>query len=231
MRWMQPTRPEHHANASRSLFQNPWMLADSTQSTSTSYWPAFPDLSTFLSVPSISLERVPKSESSPHQPIKVVKPDWGHSTSTAASSCSETNLKATWLGHAVCHSRPPHRSNGTTSNTCSFSYPRVSSSSSRVSLQAQMMSRPASCSTPSSQTAPALLRGWVFDVACLLPAPSRNYQNSNSWSTPIISALSVPGALIPSVNIRILIAMTTSISPRCNKYMNCAARVSISSSR
>ncbi|KAH9996334.1 beta-lactamase superfamily domain-containing protein [Russula vinacea] len=36
----------------------------------------------------------------PHQPIKVVKPDWGHSTSTAASSCSETNLKATWLGHA-----------------------------------------------------------------------------------------------------------------------------------
>src|SRR6267154_3233823 len=98
--------PPHHANLSRSLFQNPWTLPDTTPSTSTStYWPAFSaglnlsTISTFLTNPSISLVRVRNSEIHPHPPGKVVKPDWGHLTSSAASS--EPNLRATWLGHAV----------------------------------------------------------------------------------------------------------------------------------
>ena len=103
---MQSTRPTHHANTSRSLFQNPWTLTDLTSSTST-YLPAFPNtlsLSTFLSIPNIPLERVRDSISHPHPPVKVVKPDWGNSTSNPASSTP--NLKATWLGHAVRHSSP-----------------------------------------------------------------------------------------------------------------------------
>jgi len=82
-------RPPHHADDSQSLFQNPWTLVDSTQSTSTStYWPPFPaglNLSTFLTNPNISLERVRNSDIHPHPPVKVVRPDWGHSTSTATS--------------------------------------------------------------------------------------------------------------------------------------------------
>ena len=68
---------------------------DSTPSTST-YFPPFyatPELSTFLY---ISLERVRKSEFHLHPPIKVIKPDWGHSTLTAASS--GPNFRATWRG-------------------------------------------------------------------------------------------------------------------------------------
>ena len=83
-----------------------------TQTTSTStYWPAsfaglnLSAISTFLTNPSISLVRVSKSDIHPHPPIKVVKPDWGHSSSTAASS--ESKIRATWLGHAVRHCRPP----------------------------------------------------------------------------------------------------------------------------
>ncbi|KAH9968567.1 beta-lactamase superfamily domain-containing protein [Russula compacta] len=70
----------------------------STSRTST-YWPAFPanlHFPTFTGIPSIPIERVRASESHPHSPIKVVKPDWGYSTATS----SEPNLKATWLGHA-----------------------------------------------------------------------------------------------------------------------------------
>jgi hypothetical protein len=100
---MQSTRPGHHANTTRSLFKNQWTLEEPTPSTTPStstYWPAFPAaLSTFPSIPNISLERVRNSELHPHPPIKVVKPDWGHSTLTASS---EPNVKATWLGHAVC---------------------------------------------------------------------------------------------------------------------------------
>jgi hypothetical protein len=105
IRWMQSTRPSHHANASRSLFQNPWTLADLTPSAS-NYLPAYPTILNFstllaklLTIPNIPLERVRNSGSHPHPPIKVVKPDWGHSTRAAASS--DPNLKATWLGHAV----------------------------------------------------------------------------------------------------------------------------------
>ncbi|KAN0120837.1 Metallo-hydrolase/oxidoreductase [Russula decolorans] len=99
--------PPHHANLSRSLFHNPWTLADTTPSTSTStYWPAFSagfnlsTISTFLTNPSISLVRVRNSEIHPHAPVKVVKPDWGHSTSTSTVASSEPILRATWLGHA-----------------------------------------------------------------------------------------------------------------------------------
>ncbi|KAI0289145.1 beta-lactamase superfamily domain-containing protein [Russula brevipes] len=91
----------HHANASRSRFQNPWMVAESTAappSDPTTYWPAFPTFPS-ISVPSISIERVRPSESHPHPPVKVIKPDWGRRRSTA-SAASEPNLKATWLGHA-----------------------------------------------------------------------------------------------------------------------------------
>ena len=108
IRWMQSTRPSHHANASRSLFQNPWTLADLTPSAS-NYLPAFPRIPTalnlstlltkLLTIPNLPLERVRNSGSHPHPPIQVVKPDWGHSTRAAASS--DPNLKATWLGHAV----------------------------------------------------------------------------------------------------------------------------------
>jgi len=109
---MQPTRPKHHANSSRSLFQNPWMAAESTAappSTRSShppsrkstlngnYWPAIPSS---FQLP--TLERVRASASHPHPPIKVVNPDWGvRSTSNSNSTDSEPSLKATWLGHAV----------------------------------------------------------------------------------------------------------------------------------
>ncbi|KAI0279568.1 beta-lactamase superfamily domain-containing protein [Russula aff. rugulosa BPL654] len=107
---MQSQRPPHHANHSRSQFQNQWTLAETTPSTSTTstyWWPTFSaglnlsTLSTFLTNPSISLERVRNSEIHPHPPVKVVKPDWGHSPSTStATSSSQPNLRATWLGHA-----------------------------------------------------------------------------------------------------------------------------------
>jgi hypothetical protein len=151
--------PLHHANLSRSLFHNPWTLTDTTLSTSTStYWPAFSaglnlsTISTFLTNPSISLVRVGNSEIHPHAPVKVVKPDWGHSTSTAASS--EPNLRATWLGHAVRRSQP-----AAAQPVLTHQLSRVSSSSFRVPQQAQMKTRLASCSTPSSQTASALCHG------------------------------------------------------------------------
>ena len=109
---MQSTRPTHHANASRSLFQNPWTLTDLTPSTST-YLPPFPNILNLSRVSTfIPLERVRNSISHPHPPVKVVKPDWGNSTLNAASS--NPNLKATWLGHAVRHSSPllaPHHYN------------------------------------------------------------------------------------------------------------------------
>ena len=113
-------------------------------------------VSTFLRNPSISLVRVRNSEIHPHPPVKVVKPDWGHPTLNAASS--EPNLRATWLGHAV--RRSSTRSGALLSIQYHFS-PRASefSSSFRVLAQAQMKSRPASCLTPSSQTASALCHG------------------------------------------------------------------------
>jgi hypothetical protein len=132
IRSMQSTRPAHHANASRSLFQNPWTLTDSTPSTST-YWRAFLatlNPSTFLTIPNISLERARNFESYPHIPVKVVKPGWGHSTFTAASP--DPILKATWLGHAVCRGSPlvvPYLL-----ILVLFVFPRVSSSSFRVLL-------------------------------------------------------------------------------------------------
>ena len=103
-------RPTHHVVSSRTQFQNPWMVSESsaappsdqTQDTS-NYWPASLAslrLPTFPSLPSISIERVRESESHPHPPVKVVKPDWGRS----GSPSPEPNVKATWLGHAVRHS-------------------------------------------------------------------------------------------------------------------------------
>ena len=112
---MQPaTRPKHHANSSRSLFQNPWMAAESTAappSTRSSrptptarkstlngnYWPAFP---ASLQIPTLERVRADAFASHPHPPVKVVKPDWGV-RSTLTSTDSEPSLKATWLGHAV----------------------------------------------------------------------------------------------------------------------------------
>ena len=163
----QPQRPPHHANLSRSLFQNPWMLADTTQSTSKStYWPAFSasanfsTISTFLTNPGISLVRVNKSEIHPQPPIKLVKPDWGHSNLTTAPS--EPNLRATWLGHAVRRSRPATAQfvvARCTTLTQRFFPSRVSSSSFRVLQQVKMKNHLASCSTPSSRTVSALCHG------------------------------------------------------------------------
>ena len=114
----QSTRPRHHANASRSLFQNPWMTAESTAAppphaprptppkSTANYWPAR-SLSSSLQLPTLQCVRA--SASHPHPPVKVVKPDWGvrcRSTTTSAdpspsSDSEQPNLKATWLGHAV----------------------------------------------------------------------------------------------------------------------------------
>ncbi|KAI9435417.1 Metallo-hydrolase/oxidoreductase [Lactarius indigo] len=145
-----PTRPSHHASASRSLFQNPWAqttvepnpnstppppvplpLPENHESDSdTSSTPTdgamasappssprpspvafigllalpfrLPSIASIvgtsgaaaLALP-ISIERVRALEPRPpHPPIKVIKPDWGRGSSTAAS------LKATWLGHS-----------------------------------------------------------------------------------------------------------------------------------
>lgn len=106
------TRPSHHANSSRSLFQNPWMVAESTAAPpphdsrpplrkSTTYWPAFP---AGFQLPTLERVRASVSAPYPHPPVKVVKPDWGihHPTATDSSSDNVPTLKATWLGHAVC---------------------------------------------------------------------------------------------------------------------------------
>ncbi|KAI9507310.1 Metallo-hydrolase/oxidoreductase [Russula earlei] len=96
---MLSARPKHHANSSRSLFQNPWTVAESDAAPPSDYWPvslASLRLPAFQGFPSISIERVRASESHPHPPIKVIRPDWGHPTALS----SEPNLKATWLGHA-----------------------------------------------------------------------------------------------------------------------------------
>jgi hypothetical protein len=148
---MQSQRPPHHAHHSRSLFQNRWTPAEATPSTSStapSYWPAFSaglnlsTISTLLTNPGISLVRVRNSEIHPHPPVKVVKPDWGHSTSTstatAASSQPPEDLRATWLGHAVrvaADSDPPAAAQPVVTHRFFFS-PRVSSSSFRVLQQA-----------------------------------------------------------------------------------------------
>ncbi|KAH9034063.1 Metallo-hydrolase/oxidoreductase [Lactarius pseudohatsudake] len=139
-----PTRPSHHANASRSLFQNPWRgtTVDPNPNSTLPLPPpenydsdsdisptptdgamapvpsSSPSPVTFFGLPALpfrlqsiasmvgvsgaaglalplSIERVRALEPRPpHPPIKVVKPDWGRCSSTAAS------LKATWLGHA-----------------------------------------------------------------------------------------------------------------------------------
>jgi hypothetical protein len=104
---MRPSpNPEHHANDTRTLFHNPWMVAESTaappsnstQSAASSYRAALSG----LRLPSISLQRVGTSDTRPHPPVKVVKPDWGN-----LANISEPNVKATWLGHAV-RSPPVH---------------------------------------------------------------------------------------------------------------------------
>ena len=140
---MQSPRPPHHAHHSRSLFQNRWTPAEATPNTSTTstYWPAFSaglnlsTISTFLTNPSISLVRVRNSEIHPHPPVKVVKPDWGHSASTAGSS-QPPDVRATWLGHAVRVAEPTRArcSNSTRSDAPPFLFFffRVSSSSFRV---------------------------------------------------------------------------------------------------
>jgi len=61
----------------------------------------FPPVSTSTFLTNPSLVRVGNSRIHPHPPVKVFKPDWGHSTSAS----SEPNLRATWLGHAVRCSR------------------------------------------------------------------------------------------------------------------------------
>jgi hypothetical protein len=108
--------PPHLANLSRSLFQYPWTLPDMTPSTvhlHSPTGPPFPPLSTstsistFLTNPTVSFVRVRNSEIHPHSPVKVVKVDWGHSTSTAVSF--EPNLSATWLGHVVSAYHSGHR--------------------------------------------------------------------------------------------------------------------------
>jgi hypothetical protein len=179
-----PPSPEHHANASRSLFKNPWMVAESsaapppnsttTQGTS-SYW--------CLPFPSISIERVRTSDSHPHPPVKVVKPDWGKTSAAAVSE--QPNLKATWLGHAV------RRGNLFLSPallTYLFYFRAFWLSFRVLSLpQARMTNHLASCLTLSSQTPPVRLLGLVFGAVCPLPAPLRSCQSFNSWYTLITS--------------------------------------------
>ncbi len=109
LRSPQLTCPPDHTDSSCSLFQNPWALSDTTLSTSTTYWPAFStglNLFTLLTNPVISLEHVHKYKIHPHPPVKVINPDWGHSTSTMASS--GPNLIAMWLGLTVCPGSTSH---------------------------------------------------------------------------------------------------------------------------
>ena len=94
--------PEHHANFTRSLFKNPWLLGPSNPTVTQGTFPYWPSSLT-IPFPSVSIQRVrtgtPPHSHPPCRPVKVVKPDWGHS-----ATIREPNLKATWLGHAV---RPP----------------------------------------------------------------------------------------------------------------------------
>lgn len=131
-----------------------------------------------LAIP-ISIERVRALElHQPHPPVKVVKPDWGRLSSSAAAA---TSLKATWLGHAVRAAFPPSPEK----SSSPLLFPRVISSSSRVAPP--LTSPLESCSTPSSPAAPARRPGLASSAVCLPPVPSRSFPSSNSWPTLIIS--------------------------------------------
>jgi hypothetical protein len=83
-------RPSHHANSIRTLFQNPWddVIRDSSPAP-TRQW-SFPEIS------DIPIEWAKQHPEHPHKPVEVIKPNFGN------DSTKFGNLKATWLGHAVC---------------------------------------------------------------------------------------------------------------------------------
>jgi N-acyl-phosphatidylethanolamine-hydrolysing phospholipase D len=74
--------PTHHANASASAFQNPWVQPKSLYE-SGQVLSQFP------------LAWARRLEDHPARPVKVVQPDFGR------GSPDEGVVKATWVGHAV----------------------------------------------------------------------------------------------------------------------------------
>ena len=95
--WM--SRPSHHANASKTLFRNPWQVPEekdqNTSSTiaSSSWLWQLPAL-----VANIPLEWAKELTGHDSSPVKVVKPDFN------SFKFNTMNVKSAWLGHAVCAS-------------------------------------------------------------------------------------------------------------------------------
>jgi N-acyl-phosphatidylethanolamine-hydrolysing phospholipase D len=224
------TRPSHHANASRSLFQNPWMVAESTAAPpthdtrptlrkSTTYWPALP---AGFQLP--TLERVRESVSAPypHPPVKVVKPDWGihHPTATDPSSDSVPNLKATWLGHAVrplVTSKPPLWSplaNAVQSFIVEF--PRVAAGPQGEPARVLFDPIFSECAGPSP---------WV-GIRRRLPPPCTvaelpEFQFVVYSHNQCVGTFSSLFCILHDMYV--CVAMTIWTSPRCNRYTSCAA--------
>lgn len=119
------SRPAHHANASRTLFQNPerWRVPEETDDNAVSISEAATAAATYNSenVPSAAtaggalawLRNIPAmaaslpiawaQDMSAHVNVltKVVKPDFGRGKAKAEGKSD--GMRATWLGHAVCN--------------------------------------------------------------------------------------------------------------------------------
>ncbi|KAI0042728.1 Metallo-hydrolase/oxidoreductase [Auriscalpium vulgare] len=102
-------RPAHHADDTRTLFQNPWNIVETDAAPPTgntgpqgrtvrrAFTLPLPALPSLPAISDIPLEFARAHPAHPHPPVKVVKPDWG---ATKSSGRPEPSVKATWLGHA-----------------------------------------------------------------------------------------------------------------------------------
>lgn len=90
-----PTRPSHHANASGTLFKNPWPSAQ-------------PPTWTELASGGFPLAWAHQHlRSHPHaRAVKVVQPDWGRSDETKEKGKGREMI-GTWLGHAAAFVEMP----------------------------------------------------------------------------------------------------------------------------
>ena len=233
---MQPTRPKHHANSSRSLFQNPWIVAESTAAPpagsshptprNSNYWPLFPS---GFQIPTLERVRASALATHPHPPVKVVKPDWGI-RSTSTSTDSGPSLKATWLGHAVRHDA---------------GYPIwVYADMLLAYIQSFIVEFPRVAAGPQGEPARVLFDP-IFSE-CAGPSPWFGFRRR---LPPPCTVAELPDFqfVVYSHNQCVLLpknyprrshskrnfkytAMTTSTSPRCNRYMTCAVIMCIFSS-
>jgi hypothetical protein len=147
------TRPAHHADSNQTAFRNPWVQPKSLLASGqvlAQQWP-------FALAKSL--------EGHPINQVEVVKPNFTRENGS--------NIRATWLGHAVRESLR-FLCPGLT-QTC-----RVSLWSSLL-RRARQLSRHASSLIQYGPHAPLQVRMLVRNADCPLPALSRSYHRCTSW--------------------------------------------------